>query len=147
MSPEVGAGLHITNYEKLHKFEPQAFNAIALDESSILKSITGATRNRLVEGWTVIPHRLCCTATPAPNDLEELANHAEFLGVMKRRDMLATFFVHDDQEWRIKGHARDAFYRWLATWAVYVRRPSDLGFDDQGFDLPQLRIHEVQVQI
>jgi DNA modification methylase len=142
-----GKGVYITNYEKLHRFDPSLFSAVVLDESSILKSITGATRNKLVDDWTGIPHRLCCTATPAPNDLEELANHAEFLGVMKRRDMLATFFVHDDQHWRIKGHAHEAFYKWLATWAVYVRRPSDLGFSDKGFELPELRIHEEQVEV
>lgn len=140
-----GPGTYITNYEKAHKFNPSNFDAVALDESSILKSITGATRNRMVEEWTVVPHRSCYTATPAPNDLEELANHAEFLGIMKRRDMLATFFVHDDQHWRIKGHAREAFYQWLATWAVYVRTPSDLGFSDAGFILPELRIQEERV--
>jgi hypothetical protein len=140
-------GLYITNYEKLHRFEPTAWSAVGLDESSILKAITGKTRERLVTDWTVVPHRLCCTATPAPNDLEELANHSEFLGVMARRDMLASYFVHDDDGWRLKGHARDAFFRWLATWAVYLRRPSDLGFSDEGFTLPELRISEHQVPV
>ena len=142
-----GNGLFITNYEKLHKFKPSKFDAVVLDESSILKSITGATRNYLVEKWSGIPYRLCCTATPAPNDLEELANHSEFLGIMSRREMLATYFVHDDQHWRVKGHAQDAFYRWMASWACYVRRPSDLGFSDQGFILPELSIREEQVEI
>lgn len=139
-------GLFITNYEKLHRFDPADFHAVVLDESSILKSITGATRNKLVADWTVVPYRLCCTATPAPNDLEELANHAEFLGIMSRREMLATFFVHDDQHWRVKGHAKEAFYRWMSSWACYVRRPSDLGFSDEGFELPQLLVEEVCVE-
>lgn len=139
----------ITNYEKLHKFDPATFRAIVLDESSILKAITGKTRERLVQDWSRIPFRLCCTATPAPNDLEELANHAEFLGVATRRDMLASYFVHDDEGWRLKGHAREAFFQWMATWAVYVRRPSDLGFSDEGFQLPELRItdHPVSVEM
>jgi hypothetical protein len=134
--------LWVTNYEKLHRFDPQAWGAVVLDESSILKAITGKTRERLVSDWTVVPLRLCCTATPAPNELEELANHSEFVGPMSRRDMLSSYFVHDDQGWRLKGHAREAFFRWMATWAVYIRRPSDLGFSDDGFGLPPLRIHD-----
>lgn len=144
---EVGPGISITNYEKLHRFDPAAFRAVVLDESSILKSITGKTRDRLVRDWTAVPYRLACTATPAPNDLDELANHSEFLDVMSRRDMLATYFVHDDAGWRIKGHARDPFYRWLATWAVYIRTPSDIGFADDGFALPELRMSERQIAI
>lgn len=144
---EVGPGISITNYEKLHRFDPAAFRAVVLDESSILKSITGKTRDRLVRDWTAVPYRLACTATPAPNDLDELANHSEFLDVMSRRDMLATYFVHDDAGWRIKGHARDPFYRWLATWAVYIRTPSDIGFADDGFELPELRMSERQIAI
>lgn len=145
--PESDEGLWVTNYEKLHRFDPQRWLAVVLDESSILKAITGKTRERLVQDWTVVPYRLACTATPAPNDLEELANHAEFLGVMTRRDMLASYFVHDDDGWRLKGHARDAFFRWMATWAVYLRRPSDLGFGDEDFRLPELRIHDHQVPV
>jgi DNA modification methylase len=145
---EIGeSGIFITNYEKLHRFEPAGLQAVALDESSILKSITGATRNKLVAEWTCVPYRLCCTATPAPNDLEELANHAEFLGIMSRREMLATFFVHDEQHWRVKGHAKEAFYRWLASWACYVCRPSDLGFPDDGFVLPKLNVEQVSVEV
>lgn len=143
-----GAGLWITNYEKLHKFAAARFVAVALDESSILKSIDGKTRTRLLTEWTVVPYRTCYTATPAPNDIAELANHAEFLGVMSRPEMLATFFVHEEgSEWRLKGHAIDAFYRWLATWCVYVRRPSDLGFSDEGFELPPLTIEEKRLAV
>lgn len=145
--PADDEGHWITNYEKLHRFDPERWAAVALDESSILKAITGKTRERLVSDWTVVPFRLACTATPAPNELEELANHAEFLGVATRRDMLASYFVHDDSGWRLKGHAREPFFRWMATWAVYLRRPSDLGFSDEGFVLPELRIHEHQVPV
>jgi DNA modification methylase len=146
-SAEIGErGLFITNYEKLHRFDPRELHAVALDESSILKSITGATRNKLVADWTCVPYRLCCTATPAPNDQEELANHAEFLGIMTRREMLSTFFVHDEQHWRVKGHAKEAFYRWMASWACYVRRPSDLGFPDDGFTLPRLSVEQVSTE-
>lgn len=137
--------LSITNYERLHRFDPAVFQAVVLDESSILKAIVGKTREKLVHDWTCIPYRLCCTATPAPNDLNELANHAEFLGICTRREMLATYFVHDDAGWRIKGHARDAFYRWLATWAVYIRTPADLGFDPAGYELPPLDLTEDRV--
>ena len=86
------------------------------------------------------PYRLCCTATPAPNDIAEIANHAEFLGIMTRPDMLATFFVHDDKGWRLKKHAVEPFYRWLASWAMSIRKPSDLGYDDGDFILPELSI-------
>jgi len=139
--------ISIANYERLHRFDPSTFRSLVLDESSIIKAIEGVTRNKLVDDWTAIPFRLCCTATPAPNDLEELANHAEFLGVCTRREMLSTYFVHDDAGWRIKGHARDPFYRWLATWAVYISKPSDLGFEDEGFDLPPLDIRERLVAV
>jgi DNA modification methylase len=148
--PQDQPGIWITNYQKLHRFVGAKYDAIVLDESSILKSVDGATRGLLLSEFATIPRRLCCTATPAPNDISELANHAEFLGVMKRAEMLATFFVHDSDTsahggWRIKGHAREAFWRWVATWAVYVRRPSDLGFDDGPFVLPPLDVHDERV--
>jgi len=140
-------GIEVTNYEKLHRFVGAPYDAIVLDESSILKSLDGKTRTLLLKEFTDIPRRLCCTATPAPNDLAELANHAEFLGVMPRAEMLASFFVHDNDGkaaggWRLKGHAEESFWRWVAKWAVYVRRPSDLGFDDAGLELPPLTISE-----
>lgn len=130
----------ITNYEMVEKFNSSDFDAVVLDESSILKNYTGKTRNLLIEQFSETPYRLACTATPAPNDVTEFANHAEFLGVMRRVDMLATFFVHDDQGWRLKGHARTPFYRWMASWAMTVRSPSDLGYDDGRFLLPDLNI-------
>lgn len=138
-------GLTITNYEMLHAFDPDAFGAVVLDESSILKNFEGRVRTRLIQAFRNTPYRLCATATPAPNDIAELANHAEFLGVMKREEMLAAFFVHDDQGWRLKGHAREPFYRWLASWGMSLTRPSDLGYPDDGYALPPLEITAVLV--
>lgn len=139
-------GIYITNYEKLHKFDCQRFAGIVLDESSILKSFDGSTRKALVDFARNIPYRLCCTATPSPNDYTELGNHAEFLGIMSMAEMLATFFVHDGGEtskWRLKGHAERDYWKWLASWAVCQRKPSDLGYSDEGFELPELEIHEI----
>ena len=134
------AGITITNYEMLSHFDPDAFGAVALDESSILKAFEGKTRTALIEAFRKTPMRLCCTATPAPNDIAEIANHAEFLGVMSRVEMLAAFFVHDDAGWRLKGHAREPFYRWLASWGMSLKKPSDLGYSDDGYNLPTLSI-------
>ena len=133
-------GLTVTNYEMLHAFDPSAFGAVVLDESSILKNFEGKVRAQLIAAFRDTPYRLACTATPAPNDIAELANHAEFLGIMKREEMLAAFFVHDDQGWRLKGHAREPFYRWLASWGMSLKRPSDLGYSDDGYALPPLEI-------
>lgn len=149
--PDGSAGIWITNYQRLHKFHSIHFMGIVLDESSILKSLDGKTRTLLLEKFTSIPYRLCCTATPAPNDLTELANHAEFLGAMPRREMLATFFVHDSAHgasdgYRLKGHAQDLFWQWVAQWAIYLRRPSDLGYPDGAFELPALNIHREVVE-
>lgn len=139
----------ISNYQKLDRFDLSAFGGIALDESSILKAYDGHYRSMLIEAARAIPFRLAATATPAPNDFMELGNHAEFLGVMSYTDMLATFFVHDNSEtrvWRLKGHAENDFWRWMASWAVMLRKPSDLGYPDDGYDLPPLvkRAHVVQ---
>jgi DNA modification methylase/superfamily II DNA or RNA helicase len=135
------SGITVTNYEMLPHFAPDEFGAVVLDESSILKSFEGKTRTALIKAFSQAPLRLCCTATPAPNDIAELANHAEFLGVISRAEMLATFFVHDDEGWRLKGHAREAFYRWLASWGMSLKRPSDIGYSDEGYDLPPLEIN------
>jgi hypothetical protein len=141
----------ITNYEKLHHFNaPEAFGGIVLDESSILKGFDGKTRRRITDFASVIPYRLCATATPAPNDHMELGNHAEFLGVMRLQEMLATFFVHDGgdtSKWRLKGHAQDKFWEWVASWAVCIRKPSDLGYADEGFRLPKLHMHQHAVKV
>lgn len=141
------SGITVTNYEMASHFDAAAFGAVVLDESSILKAHDGKTRTRLIEQFRQTPMRLCCTATPAPNDIAELANHAEFLGILSRPEMLATFFVHDDEGWRLKGHAREPFYRWLASWGMSIKRPSDLGYDDDGYDLPRLSIEPVIVPV
>lgn len=141
-----GDGIWITNYEMLDQFDAARFGAVVLDESSILKGLDGKTRQKLTTMFASTPYRLCCTATPAPNDITEIANHAEFLGIMSRADMLATFFVHDDEGWRLKKHAREPFYRWLASWGMSVRKPSDLGdYDDAGYILPALSINPLWV--
>lgn len=138
--------LTITNYEMVSHFDPANFGAVVLDESSILKALDGKTRRTLTEMFADTPYRLACTATPAPNDISEIGNHAEFLGVMPHHEMLSAFFVHgslgqgEKDGWRLKGHAEDAFFRWLASWGMAVRRPSDLGYDDAGFALPPLTI-------
>lgn len=143
---QVKPGITITNYEMIEHFDPSFFGAVVLDESSILKSIDGKTKSKLIEMFAATPFKLCCTATPAPNDIAELANHAEFLGIMNRTDMLATFFVHDEKGWRLRGHAKDPFYRWLASWGMSIKRPSDLGYDDTRYILPELTITPIFVQ-
>lgn len=147
---DVKPGINITNYELLHKFDLSKFGGVVLDESSILKSFTGKVRTSIIEGLKNTQFKLACTATPAPNDHMELCNHAEFLGVMTRSEMLAMFFVHDGGEtskWRIKGHAVETFWAWVANWAVMMQKPSNLGYEDQGFDLPPLNIHQVTVDV
>lgn len=144
-----GSGVVVTNYEMTERFDASTFDAVVLDESSILKDVTSKTRDRLIEQFAVTPRRLACTATPAPNDAAELANHAEFLGVATRREMLSTYFVHDQDGWRPKGHARAPMYEWMSQWAAAIRKPSDLGYPDGGYDLPDLRIidHFVDVDV
>lgn len=147
---DCGPGINVTNYQKLDHFDLSRFGGVILDESSILKNTNGHYRTKLVEMCQSIPFRLAATATPAPNDFMELGNHAEFLGVMKYTDMLATFFVHDGgdtQKWRLKGHAENEFWRWMASWAVMLRKPSDLGYANDGYDLPPLNFvsHTVSV--
>lgn len=140
----------VANYQKLDRFDLTDFGGIALDESSILKSTDGHYRTKLIRDCAAIPFRLAATATPAPNDFMELGNHSEFLGVASVTDMLATFFVHDASDtksWRLKGHAEDEFWRWMASWAVMLRKPSDLGYSDEGYDLPPLRLTEHPVSI
>lgn len=147
MAESPARGITITNYEMAGHFDAAAFGAVVLDESGILKAHDGKTRTRLIEQFRETPMRLCCTATPAPNDIAELANHAEFLGILTRAEMLATFFVHDDKGWRLKGHAREPFYRWLASWGMSLKKPSDLGYSDEGYDLPPLSINPVIVPV
>lgn len=145
---EVQSGLNITNYERLHLFDTSKFVGVVADESGCLKSFTSAIRNQLIEQFDQTPYRLACTATPAPNDYEELGNHAEFLGVCTRLEMLSTFFTHDGGQtakWRLKKHGVKEFWKWVASWAVMFQKPSDLGFSDEGFELPELRYHQIVV--
>lgn len=140
----------ITNYEMAEYFDANDFAGVILDESSILKSFTGSTRTMLIEKFASTQYRLACTATPAPNDFTELGNHAEFLGVKTRVEMMAEYFVHDGgsvQNWRIKGHAVNDFWRWVATWGAVVRSPADLGYDDSLYVLPPLNTHEHVIEI
>jgi hypothetical protein len=138
-------GVTATNYEMMDNFDAADFGAVILDESSILKAQDGKTKARLIEKFRNMPYKLCLTATPAPNDREELCNHAEFLGVMTRQEMLAAFFLNNDEGWRLKRHGQQAFYRWLASWGMTINRPSDLGFSDAGYDLPPLTIEPIFV--
>ncbi len=159
--------LWITNYEMAERFDFSTFGAVVLDESSILKAIAGKTRKKLTELCVDVPYRLCCTATPAPNDNVEIGNHAQFLGVCTMSEMLAMFFINANrehtfeyggkmfrkkgsnkggQEWRLKHHAEQSFFRWLASWAITMTKPSDLGYDDDGFILPPLETNTWFVQ-
>lgn len=135
----------ITNYDRLHLFFPDRFGAVVLDESSCIKHHDTKTLKVLIEAFRDTPFKLCATATPAPNDWTELGTHAEFLGICSRQEMLAEFFTHDGGDtsvWRLKGHARSVFWRWVSTWGALVRKPSDLGFDDSMYELPPLHLHE-----
>ena len=158
--------LWITNYGMIEHFDASQFGAVVLDESSILKSLAGKTRNLLIDMFANTTYRLCCTATPAPNDQTEIGNHSEFLGITRMADMLAMFFVHankevyrevngiqvrrklgneNGQEWRLKHHAEQSFYRWMASWAMSIRKPSDLGYADDGYNLPALHVNPVWI--
>ena len=144
------ARITITNYEMVDRFDVSKRRAVVLDESSILKATEGVTRNKLIDLFRDTPYRLCCTATPAPNDIQEITNHSDFLGIMPRRDVLATFFKHEADDgrasgWRLKAHARGAFWRWLASWGMSLKHPSDLGYEDEGFLLPPLEIESAIV--
>jgi len=145
---DVIEGVNITNYEKLDHFIANEFDGIVLDESSILKSFTGKIRNQIIENFRNVSFKLACTATPAPNDYMELGNHAEFLGVMSRSEMLAMYFVHDGGEtskWRLKGHAEDVFWQWMGSWCVFMSNPTDLEYEVEGYNLPKLNITEIVV--
>lgn len=143
--PSNGAAVVITNYEQLHNVDASEFSGVVLDESSILKGLDGKTRKQCQEMFELTPYRLSCTATPSPNDFMELGTQSEFLGIMSQVEMLAMFFVHDGSDtskWRLKGHGRKKFFEWLATWAVFISKPSDLGYSDDGHELPELIFHE-----
>lgn len=140
-----GAEVYITNYEQLDHVDESMYCGVALDESSILKNFEGKMRNQLMDKFQHTPYKSCWTATPSPNDATEIGNHAEFLGVMTRNEMLSMYFVHDGgntSKWRLKGHAEQSFYEWMATWSLMISRPSDIGFSDEGYILPKLNIVE-----
>lgn len=142
---DVQIGINVTNYDRLHLFDPARFGAVVLDESSIIKHHTAKTLQQLIDAFIATPYKLCATATPAPNDWTELGTHAEFLGLRSRMEMLAEFFVHDGAEtqvWRLKGHAREVFWRWVAHWGALVRSPADLGHDASAYDLPPLNVQQ-----
>lgn len=141
-------GIYITNYEQIENIDCSLFSGIVLDESSILKNFEGKTREVIIDRFRDTPYKLACTATPSPNDVMELGNHAEFLNVMSRNEMLAMYFVHDGGEtakWRIKGHAEKDFWAWVASWSVMMATPADLGFDARGYDLPKLHFIEKKI--
>lgn len=142
-----GPGIYVTNYEMVQHFDPTIFDDVALDEASILKQSDGKTRTLLIEHFASVPFRSTWTATPAPNDPEELTNQAEFLGQMTRVNMLAAYFVHDQDGWRLKGHAYEPMVEWMSTWALAIRRPSDLGYSDDGYILPGLKIIPQVVEV
>jgi hypothetical protein len=148
---DVQPGINITNYEMIHKFKPTAFSAVVLDESSILKGLYGKFRQAVTDFALQIPFRLACTATPAPNDTMEIVNHAEFLGVMTTKEVYALFFTQDftatSHKWRLKKYAEKDFWKWLASWTRALRMPTDLGFDNNGFILPELKIHQHTTEI
>ena len=147
----VKSQITITNYEMVEHFDCSRFAGVVLDESSILKGQSSKTRVMLTELFQQTPYKLACTATPAPNDYTELGNHAEFLGHMTQQEMLSRWFVHDSantQDWRLKGHAVKPFWQWVASWAACVSKPSDLGYEDDAYNLPKLSIttHKVNVE-
>ncbi len=142
-------GILITNYDNLDNVDCSNFTGIVLDESSILKNFNGKTREKIIETFKDTPYKLACTATPSPNDTMELCNHAEFLNVMSRNEMLAMYFIHDGgstSSWRLKGHAVRSFWDFVSTWAVMLTNPKDIGFDGSKYILPKLNIKEEYVK-
>jgi len=141
-------GIYITNYEQIENIDLSIFAGVVLDESSILKNFDGKLKERIISGFAQTPYKLAGTATPSPNDVMELGNHAEFLNAMTRNEMLAMYFVHDGGEtakWRLKGHAEADFWKFVASWSVMLSKPSDLGFNADGYELPELRFIEKQI--
>jgi hypothetical protein len=158
----ITTGIHVTNYERLHHFDPSDFAGVVCDESSILKGFDGATRQAVTIFMRKVPYRLLCTATAAPNDYIELGTSSEALGYLGFMDMLSRFFKNDRNnsstkrawvthgggapQWRFRGHAERPFWRWVCSWARCLRKPSDLGFSDDGFVLPGLLEREHLVE-
>lgn len=148
--PTVSPGVYISNYEQLDNIDCHEFVGVVLDESSILKNFNGSIKKKLIESFAKTPYKLCCTATPSPNDDTEITNHAEFLGQGTRSEILATYFTHDGgntSEWRLKGHAKKRFWNWVKTWSLYVSNPADIGFDGSKYVLPELNVVDVPVTV
>jgi DNA modification methylase len=141
-------GVFVSNYEQLDNIDSSIFSGVVLDESSILKNFTGETKKKLIETFATTPYKLCCTATPSPNDLNEIGNHSEFLNILDAQDMRSKWFVRDEgmNNYRLKGHAKKDFYAWVSSWAVMLTRPSDIGFNASGYDLPPLSFIERQIK-
>jgi hypothetical protein len=145
---DVTSGINIINYDRLHKIDPSIFGGVVLDESGCIKHADTRTFKSLTDAYRHTQFKLPATATPAPNDWTELGTHAEFLGICTKAEMLAEYFCHDGGDtsvWRLKGHARAQFWRWVSSWGAMIRKPSDLGFDDGAYNLPPLHLHEHQV--
>ena len=143
-------GINITNYEKLHLFDTEEFGGIVLDESSILKSYSGKIKQDLINRFHATKYKLCCTATPSPNDHMEILNHAAFLGVLKSHEALAIWFINDTMNmgtYRLKKYAVGDFWRWVSSWAVGISKPSDIGYDDNGFILPPINLTEHVIEV
>lgn len=146
---DVKPGINIANYEMLEHFDPRHFIGVVADESSILKAFMGKTKRALDEAFCDTPYKLACTATPSPNDHMELLNQANWLGIMKSSEALMRWFINDTMangKYRLKGHAQKDFWEWVASWAISLRKPSDIGFSNEGFELPELRIHHQYVE-
>lgn len=144
----VGAEIYISNYDQIDNIDCSEFAGVVLDESSILKNFDGKMKSAIINGFQDTPYKLACTATPSPNDVMELGNHAEFLNVMTRNEMLSMYFVHDGGEtakWRLKGHAETDFWAFVASWSVMLAKPSDIGFEAEGFNLPELHFIEKKI--
>jgi hypothetical protein len=142
------ANIDIINYEQLSNIDCSIYSGVVLDESSILKNFEGETKKQILDSFAQTPYKLACTATPSPNDPMELGNHSEFLDVMSRNEMLAMYFVHDGGEtskWRLKGHCIKLFYQFVGSWSIMLNKPSDIGFNVDGYDLPKLNLIENQI--
>lgn len=144
-----GDGIFITNYDQIENIEISDYVGVVLDESSILKNFDGATKQIIIDSFKGTPYKLACTATPSPNDVMELGNHAEFLDVMSRNEMLAMYFIHDGgntSSWRLKGHCEQMFWDFVSDWATMIEKPSDIGFSDDGYILPPLHLIEDHIE-
>lgn len=142
-------GIYITNYDNIKNVVSNDYSGVVLDESSILKNFDGETKKMIIDIFSDTPYKLACTATPSPNDVMELCNHAEFLNVMSRNEMLAMYFIHDGgntSSWRLKGHCERLFWDFVSEWAVMLCKPSDIGFSDDGYALPAMNLIETHIE-